>query len=88
MTLQDILLHLRVDGWCVIPNVIPASRVDATRSSVEATAEKLARAGKSDGVRSVKGLVSHDQSIAPYLADKHVLDVAEALFGPLYRPGT
>ena len=37
MTVQEILLHLKLDGWCVIDGVIPSDKVDAIRESVEAT---------------------------------------------------
>ena len=33
MTIEEILTHLKVDGFCVLRKVIPAGKVDAVRES-------------------------------------------------------
>ena len=42
---------------------------------------------KSQEYREARGghLIAFDQSFAPYLADKRILGVAEALWGPYFR---
>ena len=84
MNLDAKLLHLDVDGWCVIPEVIPTDKIGAVRESVEATVATQARGMMSgtEGVASTKGLISFNQSFAPYLAEERVLGAAEAHFGP------
>ena len=85
MTIEKMLLHLKIDGWCMVEAVIPDNRVDAIRESVEATT--YAKGGQTGikGVATRKGLLAFNQSFAPYLADKRILGIAEALFGPHVR---
>ena len=85
MTLDEILGHLKIDGWCVVDGVIPAGSVDAIRDSVDETAGRNRRGGELMGVGASTGLIASDQSLAPYLADDRVAGVAEALFGPHVR---
>ena len=87
MTIEEILLHLKLDGWCVIDGVIPPDKGDAIRASVEATvaADSKGPGGRVEGVGSTKGLIAVDQSFAPYLADERIIAVTEALFGPHVR---
>ena len=35
-TLEEQLLRLKMDGWCVVDNVIPAEQVTTVRESVAA----------------------------------------------------
>jgi len=37
MTFEETLLHLKIDGWCLIEDVIPQKKVDEIRQSVEET---------------------------------------------------
>ena len=82
MTLASTLFHLKVDGWCVVEDVIPADQVDHIRASVQATASGRTIPGQVD---FTGGLIAQNQSFAPYLADRKILGVAEALFGPHVR---
>jgi ectoine hydroxylase-related dioxygenase (phytanoyl-CoA dioxygenase family) len=87
MTIEEILLHLKLDGWCVIEGVIPPNKVGAVQESVLATATAESRTQRSNigGVASAKGLITLNQSFAPYLADKQLLGITDALFGPHVR---
>ena len=93
MTVDEILLHLKIDGWCVIEGVIPEDDVDAVRNSVSSTTVSMDRnreltpggVKSNEGVGGTDGLIVFDQSFAPYLADKRIMGVAETLFGPHVR---
>lgn len=85
MTVDEIVLHLKLDGWCVLDGVIPSDKVDAIRDSVEATASIPENPNAPSGVGFTGGLLAHDQSFAPYLADRRILDTAETFFGPHVR---
>ncbi len=79
------LLHLGLDGWCVLEGVIPAERVDAVRESVEVTVAAHRRPDAPPGIGFVPGLIGLEQSFAPYLADRRLLAIAEALLGQHVR---
>lgn len=85
MSIQETLLHLRIDGWHVEKGIIPKAKVEAVRESVYSTTLAEAGTGAIEGVESSTGLIGKDQSLAPYLADERILGVAEALFGPHVR---
>ena len=84
MKLDEVLLHLKVDGWCVVDGVIPSDDVTAVRESILATAVRMT-AQETRGVDAAKGLIASDQSLAPYLSHERVYGVAEALFGSHVR---
>ena len=85
MSVQEILLHLQVDGWHVMSGVIPGDKVDAVRESVHAASLAQDRAADIQGVEAQTGLMAHDQSLAPYLADERIGGVVESMFGPHTR---
>jgi hypothetical protein len=85
MTVESALLHLQINGWCVVKDIIPKNKVDGIRESVEKTVEAHGTYTGVEGVGTRKGLLAFNQSFAPYLADKRVLGIAEALFGPHAR---
>ena len=85
MSIEETLLHLKVDGWHVISGVIPGDKVDAVRESVHATSLAQDRAAEIPGVDAQAGLMSQDQSLAPYLADERIVGVMESMFGPHAR---
>lgn len=81
MNVDSALLHLQINGWCVVEDVIPDDKVVAIRESVEKTVERHGTYAGTEGVGTRKGLLAFNQSFASYLADKRVLGIAEALFG-------
>jgi len=87
MSVEEALSHVALDGWHVFPGVIPEDEVGVVRRSVEAVAAEHSRPllSRTGGVSSAKGLISWDQSIAPYLADERIVGVAEAMFGAHVR---
>ncbi|MCH8206545.1 MAG: phytanoyl-CoA dioxygenase family protein [Chloroflexi bacterium] len=85
MSIEEALLHLRIDGWHVAPGVIPPDEVEAVRKSVQATSDALRNTANIQGVDSETGLIGKNQSLAPYLADQRILGVAEAFLGPHVR---
>ena len=83
MDIENILLHLRIDGWHVEPGIIPSNEVDLVRKSIETsiiTTEK-----RMQGVNSETGLITKDQSLAPYLAHEGVLKVVESFLGEHFK---
>ena len=89
MTIEQILLHLRIDGFCVVEGVIPEGEVDAIReSSLASLAESKAKPPHKNSTAESddhEGFININQSFAPYLTDDRVLGVAEAIFGPHVR---
>ena len=85
MSIDEALLHIKVDGFCILDGVIPADKVGAVPRSIEATVGSSGRTTLVKGAKTRKGLIAHDQSLAGYLADERVLDIAEALLGPHVR---
>src|SRR2546426_5099250 len=85
MTVAEALIHLKVDGWCVLQQVIPPDKVEEICWRVEVAVDKH---GTIDGIRRVgvrKGLIAVEQSFSPYLADARLLEIAETLLGPHFR---
>jgi ectoine hydroxylase-related dioxygenase (phytanoyl-CoA dioxygenase family) len=91
--------QIKMSGYTVIHDVIPGNRVVEIRENVieiqqahdaesrarqEATRAKGHRIG-AIGVGVLKQVINHDQSFAPYLADRGLLDVIEAFYGPHIR---
>ena len=85
MNVDEILQRLKLDGWCIVPDVIPADKVGAVRESVQNTAGDIGGYARTKGVSASKGLLASDQSFAPYLADPRIVGTVEALFGPHVR---
>lgn len=85
MTHDQILHHLQMDGYCVIDGVIPSGEVDAIRESMVKTLVSIDDKNTCSESMDKGSFLKFDQSIAPYLADRKIMDVAEALFGPHVR---
>ena len=75
-TLDDKLVAMEIEGYCVVEGVIPAAEVGGVRQSIYETLD--AAGGSLPGSM----LLNHNQAIAPYLAHKRVLEVPEAFWGP------
>ena len=85
MVIEEMLGCLRIDGWCVVPDVIPKVQIAPIRKNVEETTYAHGIKTRADGVAACKGLLAFDQSFAPCLADERILGIAAALFGPHVR---
>ena len=70
-TLEEQLLRLRLDGWCVVDSVIPAEDVASVRESVAAATLRHQRPDAPANIGHRTGLINYDQSFAPYLVTPH-----------------
>ena len=99
MSLEENLLKIQMNGFCVLEGVIPEDKVAAIRDSVmeaqarhdaesEAKEEAIRARGHRigyKGVGNLKQVINETQAFAPYLADRRILDIAEAILGPFVR---
>lgn len=85
MDIENLLLRLRIDGWCAVEEVIPKGDVERVRRSVLETVPRHRNPQAPKGIGFVAGLINYDQSFAPYLADPRLLGIAERLFGEHVR---
>lgn len=82
------LQKIQERGWCVLPDVIPASKVSGVRQCVEHTVHIRTQAeGIPDSVSTlaVSGLVNYDQSFVEFLADEKLLSINERLLRSHFR---
>ena len=94
MDVAEIVMHMQIDEFCVIPDVIPKDEVPHVLESVERTTKKLQpdrfpEDGEEPGqwtdpdiIKNGKearprGLLNHDQSFVPYLAEPHLAGALE-----------
>ncbi len=99
METSQVVRQIRMSGYVVFENIIPANEVSAIRKEVvrlqaehdaesrarqEATRAKGHRIG-AKGVGVLKQVINYTQCFAPYLADRRIMDVAETFFGPYVR---
>ncbi len=75
---DEILLHLDVDGWHIIDGVIPDSQVSDVRDSVVKTVE-------SDAYLRDKNFLAVDRDFVSYVADARIAAVLEAVWGRFAR---
>ena len=81
---EQLLLHLKTDGWCVLEGVVPAAEVESVRRSVEDTVAARRDPGAAAahrGIGHLPGIVAYNQSFAPYLADARVMHLVRTLLG-------
>ena len=81
MQLERLLLHLKLDGWCVVEDVIPADQIEHVRQSVEATVAEHRNPAAPSGIGHLPGMINFDQSFAPFLADENLLALVGAMLG-------
>ena len=79
--MEDHLLRLKLDGWCVLDNIIPTDDVTAIRESIIATTAKYRNPDAPAHIGHVSGIINYDQSIAPYLADERLMALLKAVLG-------
>lgn len=85
MKIDEILLRLKIDGWCMVEKVIPKVKVDAVRGEAEAATLAKGVSRTYEGLHSARGVLGDVPSFLPYLSDERVLGVAERWFGPHVR---
>ena len=85
MTLERQLLSMQTDGWCVLDHVIPEDRVSDVRDRVIASTNRHRNPDAPANIGHVSGFLKYDQSLAPYLADRMLLELAGALLGHHFR---
>ena len=59
--MQENLLRLELDGWCVVEGVIPQDEVKAVRARVAATVAKQRRPDAPQNIGFLPGLINFDQ---------------------------
>ena len=102
MDIDTIVKKVRVDGWCVIPQVIPTNEVNSICSDVAEEVEKADQEHRAfvvemeakghkvsgHGIGSATGLISLLPALHPYLSNESILGAAEAILGPFVRIST
>ncbi|MDE2729427.1 MAG: hypothetical protein OXI19_15485, partial [Gemmatimonadota bacterium] len=85
MTLERQIQAMQHDGWCVLDGIIPADRLDEVRHQVIASTNRHRNPDAPANIGHVSGFLKYDQSLAPWLADRRLLDLAGALLGRHFR---
>ena len=99
MSVNENLLKLQMNGFCILGGIIPEDKVGTIRESVvdaqaRHDAESAAKVAEIrarghrigvKGVGNLKQVINETQCFAPYLANRWILDLAEAIFGPFVR---
>ena len=83
--MEDLLLRLNLDGWCVLDNIIPADKVAAIRKSIVATTAKHRNPHAPAHIGHVSGIINYNQSFAPYLANERLMTVLKGALGAHVR---
>src|SRR5215831_12166816 len=83
MDLQDYRARIVCDGYCVVDDVIPPAEVDRIRQEVVRDVWAHSLLPRPQGY--VPGFFRINQSLAPYLAARLVIDLIESFFGPHFR---
>jgi ectoine hydroxylase-related dioxygenase (phytanoyl-CoA dioxygenase family) len=96
---KELLRSLISEGWCVIEGVIPVEVVPGIRQAVlklvEAQrvererwlAESRGQGQRhgADGVENAQGIINNIPECASFIADRRIIDVVEAIFGPYVK---
>ena len=81
MNIEQAVTRVKEDGWTIVPGIIPEDEVAGVRESVLATIEE-AESASPEWKRRVSGsFFTINQSLAPYVSDRRIVGVAEALWG-------
>ena len=93
--IEEYVFQLRMQGWCLIENVIPEDRVETLRDEVVAgharAIQEYETWGGSLGFQSGpkgepgKNVVAYVPSLAAYFGDERVVGVAQAMLDPHVR---
>ncbi len=75
-------LEMKVHGFCVIEEVIPAACCEEVEARVLEAARRQCRPGTApENVSFCAGIINHEQSFAPYLAEPRLLQIVTSLLG-------
>ena len=85
MSTEKNLFHLRTDGYCVIPDVIPAAEIDTIRESVDRTVAANRNLDAPPGIGHLASIIVHDQSYARHLAAPAVMELVNSMLGDHVR---
>ncbi len=85
MTLEENMRRMQLDGWCVLKNIIPGDQLDEVRDQVVASTNRYRNPDAPAHIGHVSGFLKYDQSLAPFLADRRLLALVEALLGRHFR---
>ena len=83
-SLTSYAKQLRVEGWCVLEDVIPADVVDTVREEVETSESDYGEFSKENG-RWARNVISFMPKFAEHLANERLLDVIRQRLGPQVR---
>ena len=78
--IDDDLLRLRVDGWCLLQGVIPETELEDVRESVLTTVT-------SPEYLEDRDFLAHNSAFVRHVAEPRILAILEALWGPFHRVG-
>ena len=81
MSTQKNLFHLKTDGWCVVPDVVPAADVDTIRGSVDYTVAENRNPNAPAGIGHLSSIIVHNQTFAKYLAAPAIMELVNAMLG-------
>lgn len=85
MTLEQALIHMQADGWCVLEGIIPSDAIASIRDSVVASVAAHRNPHGPQNIGHVGGFIRYNQSLGAYLADRRVQDLVGALLGEHIR---
>lgn len=99
VTSEEARQRVKSEGWCVIEGVIPVDVVAGIRKAVIrlvdeqrvereqwlAESHRLGQRHGADGVENAQAIIDGIPNFAPFIAERRVIEVAEAFFGPYVR---
>lgn len=83
--MNALLTRMKLDGWCVVESVIPATVVAGVCDAILAVTARHRNPQAPANIGHLSGVINYDQSFAPYLADERLLGVIEGVLGPHVR---
>lgn len=87
MNVEQLLLQIKVSGFCILADVIPGNAVQQVRDSVLETVRQRGAKSKfaPQGASQIAGLINYNQSFSEYLLEQRLATVVTALLGDHYR---
>ena len=70
MSLEQQLLRMQVDGWCILEGIIPEDCIAGVREHVQTVTEKHRNPNAPDRIGHVSGFINFDTA---YNISKHIL---------------